>query len=141
MNDDTVQKILVTGGAGFIGSNLIRLILDETDYEVMNFDKLTYAGNLESLNDIKDNPKYHFTQGDIGKAKDVDEVFERFKPDWVMNLAAESHVDRSIDGPEEFIQTNIVGTFHLLRCARERFNQLDAEGKARFRQTKPHLPR
>ena len=111
------MKILITGGAGFIGSNLIHQILEESEHEVINLDKLTYAGNLASLETAQDNPRYSFEQIDLCDALAVREVFERTRPDAVMHLAAESHVDRSIDGPGEFIQTNILGTFNMLQAA------------------------
>lgn len=111
------MKILVTGGAGFIGSNLVRLLVQKKGAEVINLDKLTYAGNAESLADLADHPNYHFEQVDLCDAAALQKVFEQHKPDAVMHLAAESHVDRSIDGPGEFIQTNIVGTYHLLQAS------------------------
>lgn len=127
------MRVLVTGGAGFIGSNLVRYLIQETDHEVLNVDKLTYAGNLRSLDDVADDARYAFRQVDIVDAEAVAGLFEEFRPDWVMHLAAESHVDRSIDGPGAFIQTNIVGTFNLLHAARAYFEGLDAEDRKRFR--------
>jgi dTDP-glucose 4,6-dehydratase len=111
------RRILVTGGAGFIGSAVARRIINETPHSLLVFDKLTYAGNLSSLAPIANDPRYHFVRGDICDAQAVRNAFETFQPDWVMHLAAESHVDRSIDGPGEFIQTNLVGTFTMLQEA------------------------
>ncbi len=127
------MKILVTGGAGFIGSAVIRHIIQETETEVLNLDKLTYAGNLESLYEIDQHPRYQFVQADICDVDVLTQIFERFKPDAVMHLAAESHVDRSIDGPAEFIQTNILGTYQLLEAARQYWQRLEAEKKAGFK--------
>ncbi len=112
-------KILVTGGAGFIGSAVIRHIINSTPHRVLNLDALTYAGNLESLKDVADDPRYQFEQVDICHHKDVERVIQAFRPDIIMHLAAESHVDRSIDGPSDFIQTNIIGTYTLLEVARK----------------------
>ena len=111
------MKILVTGGSGFIGSNLVRLLVEEKGASVINLDKLTYAGNSESLADLDGNPNYAFEQVDLCDAAALTEVFAKHQPDAVTHLAAESHVDRSIDGPGEFIQTNIVGTFNLLQAS------------------------
>ena len=127
------MKILVTGGAGFIGSALIRHIIQNTNNQVLNIDKLTYAGNLESLNEISGNPRYQFQQVDICDADKLADVFTMFKPDVVMHLAAESHVDRSIDGPTAFIQTNIVGTYTLLEAARQYWQGLEESKKTHFR--------
>jgi len=127
------MNILVTGGAGFIGSAVIRHIINNTDNEVCNIDKLTYAGNLESLVDIDQNARYQFQQLDICNAQALEDVFDHFKPDLVMHLAAESHVDRSIDGPAEFITTNIVGTYTLLEVARQYWQGLKETNKSRFR--------
>ncbi|MGB0290502.1 MAG: GDP-mannose 4,6-dehydratase, partial [Opitutales bacterium] len=113
------MKILVTGGAGFIGSNLVRLLIKEKGATVINLDKLTYAGNPESLADLAEHEHYHFEQVDLCDAAALQGIFARHQPDAVMHLAAESHVDRSIDGPGEFIQTNIVGTYNLLQAALE----------------------
>ena len=127
------MKILVTGGAGFIGSAVIRHIIHNTDDEVLNIDKLTYAGNLESLKDIDRNPRYNFKQIDICNTDSLKQAFDSFQPDLVMHLAAESHVDRSIDGPAEFINTNIVGTYHLLEVARQYWQNLEEMSKQQFK--------
>ncbi|MBS7063421.1 MAG: dTDP-glucose 4,6-dehydratase [Haemophilus parainfluenzae] len=127
------MKILVTGGAGFIGSAVVRHIIENTQDSVVNVDKLTYAGNLESLESVENNPRYAFEQVDICDVKELARVFEQHKPDAVMHLAAESHVDRSIDGPAAFIETNIVGTYTLLEASRAYWNSLDDEKKAAFR--------
>ncbi len=127
------MKILLTGGAGFIGSAVVRQLIRETEHEVINVDKLTYAGNLESLAEAGDSPRHHFERVDICDAEAVRRVFEQHKPDAVMHLAAESHVDRSIDGPGEFIRTNITGTFTLLNAARAYWSGLGGEAKDRFR--------
>ena len=125
--------IIVTGGAGFIGSAVVRHIIENTQDNVVNVDKLTYAGNLESLESVENNPRYAFEQVDICDAKALARVFEHHQPDAVMHLAAESHVDRSIDGPAAFIETNIVGTYTLLEAARAYWNSLNDERKAAFR--------
>ncbi|HBY86128.1 MAG TPA: dTDP-glucose 4,6-dehydratase [Colwellia sp.] len=127
------KTIFVTGGAGFIGSALVRYLINETDNQVVNFDKLTYAGNLESLKSVESNVRYNFIQGDICDKEKVDAVLEQFQPDFIMHLAAESHVDRSIDGPGEFIETNVVGTYSLLEAARRYYFSLDDNKKANFR--------
>ncbi|UZT78147.1 dTDP-glucose 4,6-dehydratase [Ectopseudomonas chengduensis] len=127
------MRILVTGGAGFIGSALIRHLIQSTEHEVLNLDKLTYAGNLESLTPIDDNPRYRFVQADIADSPVVAQTLAEFQPDAIMHLAAESHVDRSIDGPAAFIQTNIVGTYSLLESTRAYWLGLSAERKAAFR--------
>ena len=112
------MRILITGGAGFIGSALIRHLILDTGHQVLNLDKLTYAGNLESLSSIDHDSRYEFVQADIVDQPTVSAVLAQFKPDAIMHLAAESHVDRSIDGPADFIQTNIVGTYSLLEATR-----------------------
>jgi dTDP-glucose 4,6-dehydratase len=127
------MKILVTGGAGFIGSAVVRQLIGETDHEVVNVDKLTYAGNLASLAEARDNTRHHFEQVDICDAPEIARVFEQYQPDAVMHLAAESHVDRSIDGPGEFIKTNVTGTFTLLHAARAYWSKLEPSAKAAFR--------
>ena len=127
------MKLLVTGGAGFIGSAVIRHIIQHSDDSVVNVDKLTYAGNLESLANVSDSQRYSFVQVDICDRAALDEVFATHQPDAVMHLAAESQVDRSIDGPAEFIETNIVGTYQLLEAARAYWNGLDSQRKQAFR--------
>ena len=127
------MKILVTGGAGFIGSAVVRHIIENTSDEVRVIDCLTYAGNLESLAPVAGNERYSFSQTDITDAKSVAEQFSDFRPDIVMHLAAESHVDRSIDGPAAFIQTNLIGTFTLLEAARQYWSALDTAQKQTFR--------
>ena len=127
------MKLLITGGAGFIGSALVRHIIRHTTDSVVNVDKLTYAGNLESLAECSASDRYAFEQVDICDRTALNRVFAQHQPDAVMHLAAESHVDRSIDGPGEFIQTNIVGTFNLLEAARAYWLGLDAPRKAAFR--------
>ncbi|GAB56987.1 dTDP-glucose 4,6-dehydratase [Glaciecola punicea ACAM 611] len=127
------MKILVTGGAGFIGSAVLRYIIENTKDSVINVDKLTYAGNLESLDSISSSQRYAFEQVDICNRVALDKIFAIYQPDIVMHLAAESHVDRSITGSAEFIQTNIVGTYTLLEAAREYWNYLDEKAKKAFR--------
>ncbi|MCG6214989.1 dTDP-glucose 4,6-dehydratase [Vibrio furnissii] len=127
------MKILVTGGAGFIGSAVIRHILAKTKDSVINVDALTYAGNLESLPGAEENPRYVFEHVDITNLEALSRVFNEHKPDAVMHLAAESHVDRSIDGPAAFIQTNVIGTYNMLEAARAYWNQLDERAKQAFR--------
>ncbi|MCP4047177.1 MAG: dTDP-glucose 4,6-dehydratase [Gammaproteobacteria bacterium] len=127
------MKILVTGGAGFIGSAVIRYLVSETDCEVINLDKLTYAGNLDSLLPVADSSRYFFEQTDICDREALDSVFTQHQPDAVMHLAAESHVDRSIDGPGDFIQTNLVGTYTMLEASRTYWSSLDETNRAGFR--------
>ena len=127
------MKFLITGGAGFIGSAVIRYIINNTSDSVLNLDKLTYAGNLESLADVSGSRRYEFVRGDVCDRALLSNIFARFKPDIVMHLAAESHVDRSIDGPGEFIQTNIVGTYALLEEARNYWFSLNDKKKQNFR--------
>jgi dTDP-glucose 4,6-dehydratase len=127
------MKYLITGGAGFIGSAVIRYIINHTEDEVLNIDKLTYAGNLESLIGVENNVRYSFQQIDICDAAALEQAVSGFQPDIVMHLAAESHVDRSIDGPAEFIQTNIVGTYTLLEVLRKYWMPLEADKKNSFR--------
>ena len=127
------MKILVTGGAGFIGSNLVQHLIASTAHSIINLDKLTYAGNLDSLAPVAANPRYAFVQADIADAAGVQAVLDQHQPDAVMHLAAESHVDRSIDGPGEFVQTNVVGTYTLLHATRGYWDKLPAGRKAAFR--------
>ncbi len=127
------MNILVTGGAGFIGSAVVRHIIQDTDNTVLNIDKLTYAGNLESLVSVKEDSRYQFSQTDICDRAALDELFKTFQPDAVMHLAAESHVDRSITGSAAFIETNIIGTYQLLEAARHYWNTLAEDRKANFR--------
>ncbi|CAI2013820.1 dTDP-glucose 4,6-dehydratase [Serratia proteamaculans] len=128
-----LRRILVTGGAGFIGSAVVRHIIEATRDSVLVVDKLTYAGNLESLTVIADNPRYSFEQVDICDRAALDRVFAEYQPDVIMHLAAESHVDRSIDGPAAFIETNVVGTYTMLEAARHYWQPLDAKKKQGFR--------
>lgn len=127
------MKILVTGGAGFIGSAVCRYLVQELGHTAINLDKLTYAGNLASLKEIEESPNYHFEKVDICDRAALDEVFSKYQPDGVMHLAAESHVDRSITGAGEFIQTNIIGTFNMLEAARGYWLGLDEAGQKAFR--------
>jgi dTDP-glucose 4,6-dehydratase len=127
------MRVLVTGGAGFIGSALVRHLIDNSPHEVLNLDKLTYAGVLESLAEVADNPRYRFVRGDICDGPLVRRLLGEFQPDVIAHLAAESHVDRSIDGPAEFIETNIVGTFSLLEQALGYWRDLDPDRQNSFR--------
>ncbi len=127
------MKILVTGGAGFIGSAVVRHIINDTNDTVLNLDKLTYAGNLESLLSVADNPRYQFSQTDICDRAALDKLFNEFQPDAVMHLAAESHVDRSITGSAAFVETNIMGTYHLLEATRQYWSTLNEEQQKSFR--------
>ena len=129
----TNKNILVTGGAGFIGSAVIRYLINETNSNVLNIDKLTYAGNLESLETVSNNPRYQFLHADICDKSAMTKAFQDFQPNIVMHLAAESHVDRSIDGPMDFIQTNIIGTYNLLEVARNYWQNLAEDKKSRFK--------
>ena len=128
-----MKTLFVTGGAGFIGSALIRLLIAESEWRVVNIDKLTYAGNLESLAGLADDPRYVFSRSDICDRPALDALFAAHRPAGVIHLAAESHVDRSIHGPGDFIESNINGTYTLLEAARAFWSALDAEAKAAFR--------
>ncbi|ABY70049.1 putative dTDP-glucose 4,6-dehydratase [Actinobacillus pleuropneumoniae] len=127
------MKILITGGAGFIGSAVIRYIIQHTQDSVVNVDKLTYAGNLASLESVSNSSRYHFEQADICDSTRISQIFCKYQPDVVMHLAAESHVDRSIDGPAAFMQTNIIGTYTLLEASRQYWLSLPLERKQTFR--------
>jgi len=126
-------KILVTGGAGFIGSAVCRYLVTEQNTQVLNVDKLTYAANLDNLTDVQGSSQYAFEKVDICDADEMTRVLRQHKPDQIMHLAAESHVDRSIDGPAEFISTNIMGTFNLLERARAYANELEGKKRDQFR--------
>lgn len=128
-----MSTILVTGGAGFIGSAVIREIINSTNMSVVNVDKLTYAGNLDTLAEVSTNPRYSFEKVDICDAEEIKRILNQYKPDIIMHLAAESHVDRSIDGPGEFIKTNVVGTYTLLEQARHYWNSLPEPKKNGFK--------
>jgi dTDP-glucose 4,6-dehydratase len=133
MNPAAAQRLLVTGGAGFIGSALVRKLIGQTRCEVLNVDLLTYAGNLESLADARENPRHHFERIDICDGERIRALIAEFRPDALVHLAAESHVDRSIDGPAAFVHTNFVGTFTLLQEALRYWRTLPEEGAERFR--------
>jgi dTDP-glucose 4,6-dehydratase len=127
------MRIFVTGGAGFIGSALVRHLIEHTGHEVLNFDKLTYAGTLSTVERVADSDRYRFVRGDICDADAVRAAITEFKPDVITHLAAESHVDRSIDGPGAFVQTNVVGTYTMLAEARAYWLSLDEDARAAFR--------
>jgi len=127
------KTVLLTGGAGFIGSALVRHLIGATDVNVVNLDKLTYAGSRLSIGEADSDPRHHFHQADICDVDEVRKLIEQYQPDYIMHLAAESHVDRSIDGPGEFIQTNLVGTYNMLQATLEYWQGLDGERKAAFR--------
>lgn len=127
------KKIIVTGGAGFIGSAVVRHLINDTEHTVLNLDKLTYAGCLASLRDIEASERYQFVQADICNFEKSQSIINEFQPDIIMHLAAESHVDRSIDGPKEFIETNILGTYNLLEISRAYYQGLDSDKQAEFR--------
>lgn len=128
-----MQTIIITGGAGFIGSNFIHKVLSNTDFQVVNLDLLTYAGNLDSLSDIENNARYTFVQGDICDVDFIQSLFAKYQPSAIIHFAAESHVDRSIDGPAVFIQTNVTGTFNLLENARQYWRRLAVTEQEQFR--------
>ncbi len=128
------MKVLVTGGAGFIGSAVIRQLIAHSDFDVLNVDKLTYAGNLASLSDTSHSPRYSFAHVDICDRKAIDAVFTDFRPAAVIHLAAESHVDRSIDAPDAFVQTNLIGTYNLLQAARRHHDRTRRHSSFRFLQ-------
>lgn len=129
-----MKKFLITGGAGFIGSNFIHLLFETgEDHQVLNLDKLTYAGNPDNLKTLAGNPAYHFKKADICNSASIGQTLREFNPDYILNFAAETHVDRSIDGPGKFIETNITGTYHLLKNAWQYFQSLDSKKKEEFR--------
>lgn len=126
-------KILVTGGAGFIGSALCRYLLQQQNISVINLDALTYAANLQALTSIEQDPRYQFIQADICDAQTVQQILQQHQPDAIMHLAAESHVDRSLSGPAAFVHTNIIGTYTLLEASRHYWQQLNPAKQAQFR--------
>lgn len=128
-----MSRILITGGAGFIGSALVRFLIRETDHHVVNVDALTYAGNLENVSEVSGNSRYRFVKADLRDEKDVRRVVAETAPQFIVHLAAESHVDRSIDGPEAFVTTNVVGTFNLLQAARHEWQNLSGKARQLFR--------
>ena len=128
-----MKTYIISGGAGFIGSHFVRMMLKDSNVQVINLDKLTYAGNLDSLSDVAENPNYTFVQGDIGDRVLIAELLQKYQPTVVVNFAAESHVDRSIDGPEAFFETNVMGTLRLMDEVRKWFGSLSSEKKEAFR--------
>ncbi|MDW5562353.1 MAG: dTDP-glucose 4,6-dehydratase [Methanomassiliicoccus sp.] len=127
-----MRRVVVTGGAGFIGSAVVRHLVRQPEHTVLNLDKLTYAGNLDSLSEVEDSPRYRFKQADICEAIEISDIFERYRPDTIIHLAAETHVDRSIDGPGAFIRTNILGTYTLLEAARRYWEDLPRSEQRQF---------
>ena len=128
-----MKTIIVTGGAGFIGCNFVRAVLSKTDWRVVVFDRLSYAGNVMSLQGLEDNPRFEFSLGNICDSAAVNALYERWQPQSIVNFAAETHVDRSIDGPREFLDTNVIGTFQLLEASRRYLSKQDPGDRSRFR--------